>query len=58
MDYSEIYCRNCKKVVGRYNRKFYTEDRLGELLKTNHTEHVREGHQIEIRIMKKTKRGF
>jgi len=53
LDYSEIYCRNCRKVIGRYNRKFYTEDRIGELLKSSHGEHVKEGHQIEIRLMKK-----
>jgi len=54
LDYSEIYCRNCRKVIGRYNRKFYTEDRIGELLKSSHGEHVKEGHQIEIRLTKKS----
>ena len=53
LDYSEIYCKNCKKVLGRYNRKFYTEDKIGELLKTSHLVHVKKGHQIEIRVMKK-----
>ncbi len=51
LDYREIYCKNCKKVIGRYNKKFYTEDRIGELLKSIHIQHVRDGHQIEIRIM-------
>lgn len=53
MSYSEIYCKNCRKVIGRYNRKFYTEDRISDLLKTSHAGHVREGHHIEIRITKK-----
>ena len=54
MSYSEIYCKNCKKVIGRYNKKFYSEDRISELLKTIHVQHVREGHQLEIRIVKKS----
>ncbi len=54
LEYSEIYCRNCKKVIGRYNRKFYTEDKIGECLKSSHAEHVREGHQVEIRLMKRS----
>lgn len=51
--YCEIYCRNCRKVIGRYNRRFYTEDRIGDLLKTSHARHVRGGHQVEIRMVKK-----
>ena len=50
MDFIEIYCRNCKKIIGRYNRKFYTDDDLGEILNANHGRHVKQGHQIDIRI--------
>ncbi len=49
MEYSEIYCFNCKKVLGRYNTKYYTEDKVGELLRYSHFAHVRDGHQIKIR---------
>lgn len=51
MRYSQVYCRNCKRVLGRYNRKFYTDDRIGELLRTGHSVHVKEGHEVEIRIV-------
>ena len=49
MEFREIYCTNCKKVLGRYNIKFYNDDKIGELLKTTHVTHVRKGHQINIR---------
>lgn len=49
--FREIYCNNCKKVLGRYSVRFYNEDRISELLKTNHVEHVRNGHHVEIRFL-------
>ncbi len=49
MEFREIYCSNCKKVLGRYNIKFYNEVKIEELLKTTHVTHVRNGHQINIR---------
>ena len=49
MEFREIYCINCKKVLGRYNIKFYNEDKIGELLNTTHSNHIRNGHQVNIR---------
>ena len=53
MEFREIYCTSCKKVIGRYNIKFYSEDKIAELMKTNHVAHVRNGHQINIRKFEK-----
>ena len=53
MEFNEVYCTNCKKVLGKYNTKFYNEDKIGELLKTAHSNHVRSGHQINIRRLVK-----
>ncbi len=53
MEFSEIYCNNCKKVLGRYNVKFYTENKIGELIKTSHINHVRNGHHLIIRKFEK-----
>ncbi len=52
MEYREIYCINCKKVLGKYNMKYYTDDKIGELIKTSHALHVKEGHQIDFRRKK------
>lgn len=49
MEFREIYCNNCKRVLGRYNIRFYNDDKIVEALKTSHAEHVRNGHQIMIR---------
>ena len=49
MEFREVYCTNCKKVLGRYNIRFYSDDKIGELLKTTHSSHVRSGHHVNIR---------
>lgn len=49
MEFREIYCSSCKKILGLYNIKFYNDDKIGELLKTSHSIHVRDGHSINIR---------
>ena len=49
MEFREIYCITCKKIIGRYNIKFYNEDKIAELMITGHVTHVRNGHQINIR---------
>ena len=53
MEFREIYCTNCKKVLGRYNIKFYDETKIEEVLKTTHVTHVRNGHEINIRKLVK-----
>jgi len=54
MEIREIYCNNCKKILGRYNLKYYSDDKIGDLIKSNHQLHVREGHEIDIRRIKKS----
>ncbi len=53
MEFKEVYCSNCKKVIGRYNIKFYNDDKIEELLNTTHSTHIRSGHQIAIRKFEK-----
>jgi hypothetical protein len=55
MEFTEVYCSNCKKILGRYNTKFYNEEKIGELVNTMHVTHIRNGHQITMREFKKTK---
>jgi len=49
MEFREVYCVNCKKILGRYNTKFYNENRIEEVLKTDHHIHIRSGHQVYIK---------
>ena len=53
MEFNEIYCLNCKKVLGHYNTKFYSEDKIGELMNTTYSTHIRNGHQVNIRKFQK-----
>ena len=48
MEFSEIYCDNCKKILGRYNVKYYSEDMVDGLIQTIHVTHTRGGHHIKI----------
>ena len=48
MEFSEIYCKDCKKVLARYNVKYYSEDMIAELIQTIHVIHTRAGHHIKI----------
>ena len=49
MEFRKVYCMNCKKASGHYNIKFYNGEKIGELLKTTHVTHIRNGHQVSIR---------
>lgn len=52
-EFREIYCANCKKIVGVYNVRFFNEDKIGELLKTSHSFHVKAGHEVKVRLSQK-----
>ena len=48
MGSKEIYCSNCKKKLGRYNEKYFSDDRLNAIIANNHTKCIREGHNVII----------
>ena len=50
MPHREIYCNNCKKTLGKYNAKYFSENGLGELLNNLDSMHIKRGHAIEIRM--------
>lgn len=53
VEYREIYCNNCKKVIGTYNMKYYPDDKIGEVIRSSHAQHVKAGHDIELRRIQK-----
>ncbi len=53
MKFREIYCNNCKKMLGRYNVKYYDSDKIKEILKSRHSLHIRNGHLVVIKIVTK-----
>ena len=52
MEISEIYCNDCKKVLARYNTKYYSEDMIAGLIQTIHVTHTRGGHHVKIQKKK------
>ena len=52
MEFSEIYCNDCKKVLASYNVKYYSEDMIAELIQTIHVVHTRAGHHVKIHKIK------
>jgi hypothetical protein len=48
MGSKEIYCSTCKKKLGRYNEKYFSDDRLNAIIANNHTQCIREGHNVII----------
>jgi hypothetical protein len=53
MEFTEVYCSNCDKILGRYNIKFYNEEKIGELINATHSTHIRNGHQVIMRKFEK-----
>ncbi|HWP78638.1 MAG TPA: hypothetical protein VNL34_03185 [Candidatus Nitrosotenuis sp.] len=53
MEFKEVYCNNCKKTLGRYNTKYFSDAKIAELIKSTHAAHYRSGHELEIRKITK-----
>ena len=52
MPYMEIYCSNCRRALGTYNAKYYTDSRLWEVTQASHVRHIRDGHVLVMRTVK------
>ena len=49
MEFNEIYCNYCKKSLGKYNVKFYSDEKIAEVINNSHSSHVKSGHHIIIK---------
>ena len=52
MEFREIFCNNCKKLLGRYNVNFYSEANVADIINSVHVLHSRAGHEIKIKKIK------
>tara|TARA_Y100000590_G_scaffold420543_1_gene523346 strand:- start:1191 stop:1355 length:165 start_codon:yes stop_codon:yes gene_type:complete len=50
MAFWEIILDNDKKVLGRYNQEFFTESKIGEIVKKLYEQEIRKGHNLTIRV--------
>jgi hypothetical protein len=48
MGFKEIYCSACKEKLGRYNEKYFSDDRLNQIIANNHVPCIRKGHNLII----------
>ena len=49
MPFWEVYSVDMKKSMGRYNQKYYSETKIGEIVKIVYASYIREGHDLVIR---------
>ncbi len=49
MPFWEVYSEDMKKIMGRYNQDYFSEAKIGEIVKVVYTSYVREGHDLVIR---------
>ncbi len=49
MSFTEIFCNSCKKTIARYNTKYYSAQKIDEIVQTLHVLHTRAGHEIVLK---------
>ena len=49
MPFWEVYSVDMKKIMGRYNQRYYSETKIGEIVKIVYASYIREGHDLVIR---------
>ena len=49
MPYWEVYSEDLKKVIGKYNQKYFSEIKIGESVKALYASYVQSGHYLVIR---------
>ena len=53
MPFWEIVLDKDKELLGRYNQKYFTEQKIGELVKKLYEQEIKQGHNLSIRLSKK-----
>jgi len=53
MVFWEVYSEDKKKIMGRYNQEYFSEAKIGEIVKIVYASYIREGHDLIIRESKK-----
>ena len=42
-----------KEILGRYNQDYFSEQKIGEIVKKLYEQEIRQGHNLSIRLSKK-----
>ena len=41
------------EILGRYNQEYFTEQKIGEIIKKLYEQEIKQGHNLTIRLSKK-----
>ena len=52
MPFWEIIQDENKEIIGRYNQEYFSEQKIGEIIKKLYEQEIREGHRLKIRLSK------
>ena len=52
MGFWEIVLDDNKEILGRYNQEYFTEAKIGEIVKKLYEQQIKQGHDLSIRISK------
>ena len=52
MGFWEVVLDDNKEVLGRYNQEYFTEAKIGEIVKKLYEQEIKQGHNLSIRISK------
>ena len=52
MPYWEVILDDKKEVLGRYNQEYFSEQKIGEIVKKLYEQQIKQGHDLTIRLSK------
>ena len=52
MGFWEVVLDDNKEVLGRYNQEYFTEAKIGEIVKKLYEQEIKQGHDLSIRLSK------
>ena len=52
MPFWEVIQDDSKEIIGRYNKEYFTEQKIGEIIKKLYEQEIRQGHNLSIRSSK------
>ena len=53
MSFWEIILDDNKEILGKYNQEYFTEQKIGEIIKKLYEQEIKQGHNLTIRVSKK-----
>ena len=52
MPYWEIILDDDKEILGRYNQEYFSEQKIGEIVKKLYEQQIKQGHDLSITLSK------